>query len=295
MAKKTNVFTDDWITFHDVAVDLCHMLNFVPWQLEMGRNATKRSLDVVEQNGHPGNFGAATGLSIIDVFREGELTQKMPAGKRVTSGGDIESMISEVEGRFNNSILLSLHEGLETYAKALFQAMLYQLRNKRFISNKSDFHSAIANAHIHIGTPEYYRLYVRWSCRRDCLSAWEAFRKELDWGIVKQDGWNRLEWLEVVDTLDRCRNFIAHDEGRVADKRWSAMSAPQREFIKALMRESVLAREDRILATKYQAHQLLEATMAVSYAVYVLLSNRCGMTVDIKLGSMKYSAKHYSC
>lgn len=268
MAKKTNIFTDDWLTFHDVAVDLSQMLTFVPWQLKMARDATKRSLDAVEKMGHPGKFGAATGLSIIDVFREGEFTYRMPAGKRATSGHDIGPMISEVEGRFNNSVLLSLHEALETYAKKLFQAMLYQLRNERPLKDKGDFHSAIKTAHKHRGTPEYFRLYVRWTCRRDCRKAWEAFRNELDWGIVKQDGWESLEWLAVVDTLDRCRNFIAHDEGRVADEQWSAMSTPQRDLIKALMRKSMLTGEDRILATKDQAYRFLEAIMAVSYAVY---------------------------
>lgn len=290
MAKKTNIFTDGWIKLHDVGVDLAHLLHFLPWQLKMARNATQRSLEVVANMGHPGKFGAGTGLSIIDIFREGEYTYRMPAGKRSTSGDDIEPMLSEVEGRFHNSVLVSLHEALEVYAREVYQAMLYQLRNDRHLKDRSDFHSAIKSAHKHRGTPEYFRLYVRWSCKRDCRKAWEAFRDELDWSIVKQGGWEDMDWLMVVDTLDRCRNFIAHDEGRVANEKSKEMSVPQREFIKFLMRKSMLTGEDRILATKDQAYRFLEAIMAASYAVYVLLSKRCGMTLDVKLGSVQHGS-----
>jgi hypothetical protein len=291
MAKKKNVFTDAWIVFHNAAVDLSHLLSFLPWQLKMARKLTQQSLDVLEKRGLKGNFGAATGLSIIDVFREGEFTYRAPAGKRSTGGDDIERMLSEVEGRFNNSVLLSLHEALEAYVKKLFEAMLYQLRNDRPLRDKSSFHSAIKNAFKHRGTPEYYRLYVHWSCRRDCRYAWDALRDELDWSIVKQDGWLGMDWITVADTLSMCRNFIAHDEGRVADERWTEMSRQRKEFIESLMSESMLTTERRILAGRDQAYRFLEAIVSVGYGVYVLLSNRFGMKLDVKLGTIQHSAQ----
>ena len=291
MAKKTNVFTDSWITFRDVGVDLAHLLHFLPWQLKMARNATQRSLKVVEEMGRPGKFGAGTALAIIDIFRDGEFTYRMPAGKRSTQGNDIEPMLSEVEGRFHNSVLVSLHEALELYVKRIFEAMLYQLRNKLSLKDKSGFHSAIRNAHKHKGTPEYYRLYTRWACKRDCRRAWQTFRDELDWSVVKQDGWLDMDWITVVETLSLCRNFIAHDEGRVAETKWNDISRPQQRFIQSLMRESMLTGERRILVSKDQAHGFLEAIMAAGYGVYVLLSRQLGMNLDMKLGTMQHASK----
>ncbi len=96
MAKK-NEFTDHLTGFFNVVVDLNHLLHFMPWQLRMAKSTGRNSTEIWERKGLPEeNFGTTTRSSVINIFHDGGIT-RVPAGKRVSVGNDVERMASEVE------------------------------------------------------------------------------------------------------------------------------------------------------------------------------------------------------
>ena len=270
MAKKKNVFTDDLTAFLDVAIDLIHLLYFVPWQLKLARTGTEKSMQILEKRkkGLGNSFGPATGSSIVDIFHKGEFVVRAPAGSRTTRGDDIMRMASEVEGRFNATVLVSLHEALEVYLKNLLAKMLYQLRSEVTITDKKAFHKKHPKAAKHERTLAYFREYAGWACNSNCSKALPVLRKHLHWSLVAIVKWHDMDWITVARTLGFCRHCIVHDEGRVADDKVTKMSEPQSQYMRRMMKESVLAREQRILPGKQETYRLIEATMSFGYGLY---------------------------
>ena len=290
MAKKANIFTEDWNDFHDIAVNLRHLLALLPWQLKMANDATQRTLSVLERQGHKNNFGAATGLTIIDVFRNrdrDEFTYRAPLGKRDTSGEEIEIVMNEVQARFNNSVVVSLHEAFERFVRGVFGKMLYQLRKERPLANKKAFHASQANNVQDEGTMAYYQRYAEWSCRRNCRKAFQFFDKELDWTPVLQPDWRGIRWRDVSDLLNSCRNIIVHNEGRVTSKTMVRLPPHQREFLQFTISQSSLTGKMQILFEKDTARCFLEAAATVPYICYYLLSRRFNMNLDVELWPKK--------
>lgn len=281
MAKKKNTFTPDLESFLTQSVDLLHLLHFMPWQLKMARSQTEKSLDVLEKRGIRDNFGPATGSSIVDIFHDGEYVVRAPVGKRITRGDDVTRLASEMEGRFNATVLVSLHEALETYLKNLYGKMLYQLRNEITLREKKRFHKAHPQSLRREGTPTYYREYARWSCRRDCVPALKAFQSELDWSSAIIDGWSGLDWIAVARTLGFCRHCIVHGEGHIADEDLSKLDASQKKLVKLITSSSLITGRNRLLPAKDITERFMEAIMSFAYGLYVLLARRCSMKLDV--------------
>ena len=278
MAEKTNIFSEDWDEFHEIAVNLRHLLTLLPWQLKMADNATQRTLDHLARQGNKNKFGAASGLSIIDVFRKRsrvDFTYRAPLGKRDTSGERIQIVMEEVKARFNNSIIVSMHEILEKYVKAIYGKMLYQHRNEQTLPNKKAFHAALGeNGKRQKGTLPYYQNYANWECRRNCKKAFKFFEKTFDWTLVLQPDWNGVSWPHVAELLSNCRNIIVHADGEVSSETLAKLSRPERDILEATLRVSELTHQQTILLNKDMARHFLEAAATVGYICYYLASKK---------------------
>ena len=280
MAKKTNEFTGDVQAFLDLIVDLRHLLVFVPWLHEMAEPTVKKSNEILQKHGAPPNsVGPATGSSVINIFHDGEYVTRAPAGKRVTQGKDVERMAGEVEGRMLASLLCVLHESWEVYVKNLYGKMLFQIRDGVSLPSREAFHKSKPNWRDYNKTENYFVDYAAFACRRDCSEALKLLRDQLDWDLVhvKIWVWGNMEWMDVAKVLAFCRHSIVHDEGRVSEKRMEKLNKPLREYVAAMMKNTILSDEKRILPEESQLDRLMEAMASFAYGLYVLSSKRCGM------------------
>lgn len=296
MSKK-NDFTEDLTTYLDMSVDLIHLISFMPWQLKMAKSTVKKSAEILEKQGGPKNgFGPATGSSLINIFHDGELVTRAPAGKRITVGHDVDRMAAEVEGRFCGSVLSSLHEAWENYAKSLYAKMLWHLRDDFTLPKRAGFHEKNMKWRTYHKTPEYFQDYMKYACHSDCAEALNAFRTKLDWSIVHVKWWLAdddcvIEWMEVVRMLAFCRNCIVHNNGHVYERSLKKYNRQQQHVIQAMMSKTILSDELRILPPASNARRILEAMMTLGWGIYVLLSKRCSLTVEYDPFKKKLPAK----
>src|SRR5216683_6855124 len=117
MSLKKNTFTMDLNTLHETLADLSHYQSFVRWQLGHAKEGLKLSLDYVEKHGQKNQYFTATGLSLFNIFHDGQWPIRAPLGKRITNGETLLVMSDEMERRFNSLILVSMFETLEKYLK----------------------------------------------------------------------------------------------------------------------------------------------------------------------------------
>jgi hypothetical protein len=281
MAKKSNVFSNNITTFLRISVDLLHLLHFVPWQFRLASGPTEKSLAILEKKGIRNNFGPMTGSSIVDIFHNGEYVIRAPVGSRVTRGDDIKRMVAEVEGRFNASVLTSLHEALEAFHESAYGKMLFQLRDQITIRDRKAFHKQFPKIVKVERTPQYFNEYSRWSCRSNCAKACTSFRDNLNWSKAQIDGWGGMDWIALSATLGFCRHCIVHSEGRVDPEELRDLPVSQARFVQSLMRPSMLTGDERILPPPKAIDQFIEVIMSFTYGLYVLLSERCDMEVDV--------------
>lgn len=281
MAEKKNTFTPNINQFFEQATDLHHVFHFLHWQLKLAEEPVKKSLEVFEKKGMRNSFGSATASSIVNIFNDDEYIIRARIAKRTTRGDDILHLASEIRGRFNGTILVSLHEIFEVYLKYLYGKMLYQLRNRMTIRDKKRFHNARQEAAKHQGTARYYSEYANWSCRRDCKPALKTFQRELDWSTVVINRYFEMDPIVLADALAFCRHCIVHVEGHVSATELSKLSEAQKKFVRILLDRSVVTKDDRILPDKEITAALLEAVMSFAYGLYKLLSQRCGMKIEV--------------
>jgi hypothetical protein len=113
MALKSNVFTEDHASFLEALADLGHFQMLVRWQLRLAKDSVGRSLKLLEKEGLANQFGAANGMSILNLFHDGKCDIRAPYGKRVSEGERLIQMVEELESRFNSFLLVWVFEKLE--------------------------------------------------------------------------------------------------------------------------------------------------------------------------------------
>jgi hypothetical protein len=189
-------------------------------------------------------------------------------------------MAEEVEGRMNASILAILHETWEIFVKRTYAKLLFHLKDELSPPKRAGFHQATPSWRTYRDTPAYYRDYAQWSCGVDCVEALRVFGQQLAWDEIRIKQWNGMEWLAVTRLLAFCRHCIVHNEGRVSEARWKRLNKQQAKFVREMMKKTILSEQERILPSGRAIDRLIEAIMSLAYALYVLLSQRCGYEVE---------------
>lgn len=279
MALKANVFTKDFEKFRETMTDLSHLLLLVGWQLGESKKSVARSLAVLEKQGHKNKFGAGNGLSIVNVFSKIG-PQRIPGGKRITEGESIIPMTEEMEGRFHSYIFVAGYERLESYLKALYGRMLYQLRGKVTLKSKREFHKRIPKWAKEQNTPPYFASYAKFACRRNCDEAMAVFQKVLRWDTMVFHLMHLMPFEQIIDLLGFCRHCIVHDEGRLPEEFRVPLNINQLEFIRRCMRKSILTGDETILPDKQQTGLVIEMLVSYGHALYVLLTENCDMVLE---------------
>jgi hypothetical protein len=186
-------------------------------------------------------------------------------------------MAEEMERRFNSFILVGIFEALESYLKALYGEMLYQLRNDIRIPDKKKFHKMYQGLSNHKGTNPYYVQYAQYVCKGNCDQARAAFTEYLDWKKAKRLCPIGLDFNQIVKTLGFCRHRIVHKEGRVTEKCLRALSKKEYEFISTCLYKTVHTDENLLLPPQEVLDEILVATASYGWATYKLLAERCAM------------------
>jgi len=274
MALKKNVFTTDLQEFHNRLASFRHYRSFVSWQLGQAKNGIQSSLDMLERRGAKNQYGAGTGMSLFNIFHDGQYPIRALFG---TEGEKIVPMADEMERRFNSYILVSVFEILEAFLKAAYGNMLYQLRNEITITDKKAFHQANPGWAKNEGTQPYYVRYAQHSCRRDCDQARAAFAKHLEWDQVIRICDIGLDFDGTVKAIGHCRHCIVHNEGRVTNDGLSGLSKPERAFVTSCLHKSQHAEVDLLLPPSHLLDQVFEALASYGWGLYVLLSKRLNM------------------
>ena len=279
MALKTNVFAKDFEKFRESMTDLSHLLLLVGWQLGESKASMERSLAILEKQGRKNKFGASNGLSIVNVFKKIG-PQRAPGSKRITEGESIVPMTQEMEGRFHSYLFVAGYERLESYLKALYGRMLYQLRGQVTLKSKREFHKRIPKWAKERNTPPYFFAYAKFACRRNCDEAIASFQKVLPWDTMVFHLMHLMPFEQILDLLGFCRHCIVHDEGRLPDEIRSPLDTNQLNFIRRCMQKSILTGDETIMPAKQQTGLVIEMLVSYGHALYVLLSEKCSMVLE---------------
>jgi hypothetical protein len=156
MALKKNVFTADLNSFFDSLVTYNHWHFQMKSQLEKAKANTEKLFQKFVDKGWSNEFVSGAALGIIDIFHKGEWVIRAPIGGRTIKGQEAIAMVDETERRFNSLLLVSLFERFETFLKAIYGKMLYQLRHEITIRDRKQFHRSNQNCAKSQGTALYY-------------------------------------------------------------------------------------------------------------------------------------------
>jgi hypothetical protein len=277
MSLKKNTFVPFWNAFHESLADLNAYQHFIRWQLGHGRKLLIRSLEIVKKEGKPDSYFIGSGLSLMNIFHDGEFRIAAPLGKRITKGADLLRMSGEMEGRFNSFILVSVFETLERFFKAMYAEMLFQLRGQLAPPKQSSFHHAQPRMSRRKGTPQYFFAYVEHACRRGTEEAQAVFQKHLDWKTVVHDGRWDMTWVEIVGVLAFCRHRIVHNYGRMSPNDLRELSRPQQTFVRACLGRSIHDREECLLVPTEKIDECFEVLASHGWGLHVLVSKHCAM------------------
>lgn len=281
VALKKNVFTKDFDKFQEAMTDLSHLLLLVGWQLGASQKSMERSLAIVEMQGHKNKFGAANGLSLVNVFRDATGPQRAPGSTRSTIGESIVPMLKEMEGRYHSYLFVAGYERLESYLKTMYGRMLYQLRGEfTMLRSKREFHKRQPDWAKQRGIPQYYLTYAQFACRRNCNEAMAAFQKALPWKTMMFHLMHGMPFEQIYELLGFSRHCIVHDEGRLPDEVRKPLNINQFEFIRRCMRKSILTGDETIMPDKRQTNLVIEMLASYGHALYVLATEKCGMELE---------------
>ena len=160
MALKSNEFTADHEAFLEALADLGHFQMLIGWQIRLAKDSVGKSLKVLEKQGLKDMYGAANGMSIINIFHDGKCDIRAPYGKRVSEGQNLQPMAEEMERRFNSFLLVWVFERLEKHLQSLYGKLLYQLRGELTVTDKQAFHRSQPKMAKQERTLSYFDAYA---------------------------------------------------------------------------------------------------------------------------------------
>lgn len=277
MAPKANVFTIAVEKFLSDLSDLNHYQGFVKWQLEHAKASVETGLAHFDEKKWPKDmFASAHSICIFDMFHTGSHIRLAGVAGRVTAGDAIIVMADEMERRFNAFMLSYTFEALESYLRATYGTLLYQLRNDLNPPKRKAFEKLWPSLAKIRGTPGYFQKYAEWACRRSCEEAVAVFAKHLSWHFVPKKP-PRLDFPAFIDVLGFCRNCIIHCQGAVPEDRSRKLSRDQKDFLKMHLHKTAKTQEVRVLPSSKLIDVIFMMCGSYARTLYVLLSHRCQM------------------
>jgi hypothetical protein len=277
MARRKNVFTTEHEAFLEALADLGHFQLLIGWQIRLAKDSFARSMEVLKKQGLPNAYGAANGMSIINIFHDGHLDIRAPYGKRVTEGEQLRPMAEEMERRFNSFLLVWVFELLEKHLMKLYGLVLFQLRTERTLSDKHLFHAKKPKLAKLKGIPQYYHGYADFAWKRNYKGVLDDFEKLTKWDRVTYKAFHEMPWKEYIEVIAFCRHRIVHNDGRVSKNSMNTLSAGQQAYVQSCFHESLYAGGQQLLPPTTFIDGLFEAVGSYAWALYVLFSERCGM------------------
>jgi hypothetical protein len=277
MASKNNVFSAEHAAFLEALADLGHFQLLVRWQLRLAKDSVGRSLMVLEKQGLPNQFGAANGMSIINLFHDGKLDIRAPYGKRVSEGAKLLPMTDELERRFNSFLLVRVFEKLEQHLQIMYGLLLYQLRGQVAVANKQGFHRRHPKWKKQERTPQYFAAYAAFCWKHDEKAVLADFQKHVGWDRILYRSYHEMTWDEYIATLAFCRHRIVHNDGRVSMSSMKSLSRGQQSYVLECLNDSLYSKDKHLLPPTRLIDGLFEAVASYAWALYVLLSERCRM------------------
>jgi hypothetical protein len=277
MAAKKNVFTADHEAFLDALANLGHFELLLGWQLRLAKESVTRSLEVVGKQGYPNAYGAANGMSIIDIFHDGQLDIRAPYGKRVTQGEQLLPMADEMERRFNSFLFVWVFEVLEKHLMKLYGLLLFQLRNEQMLKDKQQFHAKKPKLAKLKGTPEYYQGYAEFAWKQGYKDVLAAFERLTKWERITYRAYHGMTWNQYIEVIGFCRHRIVHNDGHVSKNSLNTLSKEQQAYVQSCLHRSLYSSDQHLLPPTDFINGLFEAVASYGWAIYVLFSERCGM------------------
>ncbi|MDB5342464.1 MAG: hypothetical protein JWP89_841 [Schlesneria sp.] len=281
MNSKNCDFTTPCSTFLDSLADCKHYVNFIKWRLYEARERTEQTLNSLKATGNAENYFTGTGLPIVNVFHKGDYVTRAPSGKRITSGKNLIILTEEMERRFNANLISVIHERLADFLKAMYANMLQTLPHLLSDEDKVEFHRRQQGMEAKDGTPEYFRHYAKCCSGKDCSKAVAAMLKELPWDEVHICIWNGMTFDKMVGMLAFCRHCIVHEEGRTSPEAMNRLDKAQANFVEKWLFTPVHGTDPLILPDTQSVERAMEAFASFAYALYLLMSKRCGVDVEI--------------
>jgi hypothetical protein len=280
MTPKKNVFTSDLESLIDELVTLRHYQFFIEGHLKEGKKRVEKSLQTfVDKGWDTKDFVMASRMTIFDVFHKkgGDWLLIAPTTGRLTAGKDILRMADETERRFSSWLAVALYERLEAFLKAVFGKLLYQLRDKTAVRDKTRFHTAKPVVLKCVGTASYFAEYAQYACRRDCKIALSYFREQLNLKSFVLDHYWRMSFEEFATALGEARHAIVHSQGRISESKTRSLTKRQRAFLEKWLHEGLYERGERLLPEGKLIEKCYEVVGSYGRGLYVLLAEKLEM------------------
>ena len=277
MALKPNVFTSDFVSLNDQLKRLASYQHFVGWQLKQANASIVRSLELFDKKGwERDKYFAARGLSLLNVFHDGEYVIRPPAGATIIRGEELLEMSDEMNRKFNAFMLVHCFEDFEQFLVKDFGKFLFQIRSAGTIKLKRGFHKAFPQSVKHRGTPQYFREYAKWACNKNATPALDLFAKELNFSRLTILFY-QMSFADFITALGFCRHCIVHNHGRLFDSSFEKLNKDKRELVSLFLHNGPHSNEVMVLPSTEMIDETFESLVSYGWALYILLAERCGM------------------
>ena len=277
---KKNSFTGHLQKFLVGCSDIAHMHYFAIANARKTEERIAAAYKKFVDTGNAKHYRTGTALTLIDLFSKEEWVQRAAAEVRATEGADVLKLAAEAAARANAYVVVALHEAFEVFLQDVYGTLLFQRRGECTLRQKQAFHKAHPKMTKVEGTPQYYRAYAKFECKRDCDKAIAALFAQLDMKSVVLDRWGDMSFEEVIAVVGFCRHRIVHVDGVITPEALTELSVAQKNFVKRCLRKGVLTREPQFLPDHATTKGIIEILASVAYALYVLLGRQCAMKID---------------
>ena len=184
----SNVFTEDLDSFIDRLVELNYYQFFGEAMLERA-NASICDIKKIETNGwKKGWYSFASGVSIADIFHQGDYVIRCPAKFHSTGADDLHRMSEEIQRQLNAYMVVLLFEAIEAFMRSAYGKFLVAMGAAIELKETEAFDKAYTGWESRSGTVEYLSKYAQFVCRRDCETALGDFESHLDWDRARITG-----------------------------------------------------------------------------------------------------------
>lgn len=272
-----NPFTVLLESFLSECADLQHSAAFA----EMNRKATlariKKNLTSVHRVEGSPSIGMGTALPVAYPRQRGGWIQSFPAKVRRTADEQLHELANEQAGRFNASLMVTLHETFEEFAEAAYAQLLFMLNDETAFDRRGGFEKPPRSNGLAFRSLAYCQAYAEYRCGYDCEPAMDAFDCHLDWSIISVEKWEKFlgcSFREYVSVIGYCRHLTVHKGGRLPRRVDSGKRQRDWPAAERVAKTSVHGGLLTILPDIEQTYKFIEYTATYVCGLYEMLTTR---------------------